>query len=131
MDEQPDMTDEEFEKLVAEGIDAITDDFAKEIDNVAIVVETEPSPQQAQELKLRPHTYLFGLYQGIPKTKRWNYNLALPDKITIFKKPILAVARTPEEIRTLVMETVWHEIGHHFGLSERQIRELEKKKRSS
>ena len=123
-----DISDEQFEEFVVEGMDAIPERFASEIDNVVIVLEDEPSPQQRRELGLRHHSYLFGLYQGIPKTKRWNYNLALPDKITIFKNEILATSTDPERIRELVKNTVWHEIGHHFGLSDEQIHAIERNK---
>jgi len=123
------ITDEQFEEFVVAGMDAIPERFASEIDNVVIVLEDEPSPQQRHKLGLRDHSYLFGLYEGIPKTKRWNYNLALPDKITIFKNEILATSTDPERIKALVMNTVWHELGHHFGLSDEQIHAIERGKR--
>lgn len=120
------ITDEQFEEFVVAGIDSIPERFAREIDNVVIVVEDSPSAEQRQELGLRQHSYLYGLYQGIPKTKRWSYNMALPDKITIFKNEILKSAQTPEQIKELVMNTVWHELGHHFGLNDEQIHAIER-----
>jgi len=122
------MTDEEFGALVAEGIDAIPDEFAQHIDNVAVVIADDPTPQQQLELHLRPHSLLFGLYQGVPKTKRGNSAYQLPDKITIFKNPILHIAHTSDQIRAKVKETVWHEIGHHFGLSDHDIYSLQARK---
>jgi len=123
------VTDEQFEEFVVEGIDAIPERFASEIDNVVIVVEDRPTPHQREELGLRHHSFLFGLYQGIPKTKRWGYNMALPDKVTIFKLEIMDVARSVEHVRQMVINTVWHELGHHFGLSDAQIHAIERKNR--
>lgn len=125
------MSDEEFESYVREGIDAIPEEFAKHVDNVAVVVQDMPTPEQAHKLQLRPHSLLFGLYEGTPKPKRRDTPWSLPDKITIFKYPALAVSRTREEVRQHVMKTVWHEFGHHFGLSDAQIHELEENKLNS
>jgi acyl-CoA thioester hydrolase len=72
-----------------------------------------------------PHQPLFGLYEGVPLTKRdRGYHLVLPDKITIFQRPMEAVCRTNEEIRNLVRETVMHEIAHHFGIGDERLKEL-------
>ena len=68
---------------------------------------------------------LFGLYEGVPQTKRWGYGQILPDKITIFKVPIEKFARSEEKIKNIVKETVWHEIAHHFGLDEKRVRQAE------
>jgi len=118
------MDDLEFEKLVGEGIDKIPEPFKKKIDNVAFIIEDEPSPEQLKQMHIDSHHMLFGLYQGISQIRRGDtYNAVLPDKITIFKKPILAIAQNnPDLIRQQVYDTVWHEIGHHFGLSEEQAR---------
>lgn len=125
-----DMDDEKFEQLVAEGLEKIEKRFLDKLDNVAIVIADEPTLEQRRELKLHDHASLFGLYQGIPLTKRDSgYSGVLPDKITIFKKPILAAAGSKEEIREMVAETVWHEIGHHFGLDESEVRRREAKRR--
>lgn len=122
------MTDREFEELVKEGIDAIPEEFGEMIDNVAIVIADEPTPQQMQKLKLRPHALLFGLYEGVPKTARGNYTIALPDKITIFKNPVLTITRGDKDaVRKHVIDTVWHEIGHHFGLSDKEIHKRQSK----
>jgi len=123
------MTREEFEKLVQEGIKAIPKRFLEKLSNVEIVIEDNPCLEQLKKLKLRKDTFLFGLYEGVPKTKRWGYAQVLPDKITIFKKPIEKFARSKEEIKEIVKNTVWHEIAHHFGLDEKRVRELEKKRK--
>ncbi len=122
------MSDEEFEKLVAEGMDAIPQEFIDKVNNVAVVIADFPTESQLQKVKARPGTTLFGLYEGIPQTKRGgNYSGVLPDKITIFKIPLLCVADSEEDLRERVKNTVWHEIAHHFGLDHKRIHELEHK----
>jgi predicted Zn-dependent protease with MMP-like domain len=122
------MNREKFEKLVNEGIKDIPQKFLDRINNVGIVIEDDPTPEQARRLKLRKNYFLFGLYEGIPKTERWNYADVLPDKITIFKNQIEQAATSEDEVRKIVKETVWHEIAHHFGMDEREVREAEKKR---
>ena len=118
-----------FEMLVAEGIDAIPEKFLRRLSNVAVVVEEEPTRTQMQKMRLGRSATLFGLYEGVPQTARGgNYSWVLPDKITIFRKPILAWAGTPDEVRGIVRDTVWHEIAHHFGFSERAVRARERKR---
>ena len=116
--------------MVDEGIKAIPASFLEKMDNVEIVVEEEPSSVQLKELKIGKGYYLFGLYQGIPRTKRGiDYAQVLPDKITIFKNPIEKTARSEEEIKKIVKETIWHEIAHHFGMDEKRVREAESHRR--
>ena len=116
-----------FEKLVREGIDAIPQEHLKMLDNVEIVIEDNPSKEQMEKLKIRRNYSLLGLYEGIPKTERWEYAQVLPDKITIFKNQIKKIAQSDEEIKQLVKETVWHEIAHHFGMDEDNVRKAEKR----
>jgi predicted Zn-dependent protease with MMP-like domain len=118
---------EHFEKLVTEAIDAIPEKYAKHIKNLAFVIEGEPSLEQRQKLRLSHHQSLFGLYEGLPITKRANYNLALPDKITIFRHPIEWFSHDQESLTAQIKQTVWHEVAHYFGLDHGQIHELEKK----
>ena len=122
------MTNEEFEQLVKEGIDAIDEKFLAKLQNVEIVIEDNPTPLQTKELKLRG-SLLFGLYEGIPLTKRENYGQVLPDKITIFKNSIEQLYSRPEDIKKAVKDTVWHEIAHHFGMDEKQVRDAERKRK--
>lgn len=122
------MTNEEFEKLVGEGIDSIDPKFLAKLKNVDIVIEDNPTPQQLEKLKIRGGV-LFGLYEGIPLTKRAGYGNVLPDKITLFKKSFERVYGSPESIRRAVKDTVWHEIAHHFGMDEHQVRQAEKNRK--
>lgn len=121
---------EKFEKLVEEGIKAIPQKFLEKLDNVGIVIEDEPSLEQARKLKTEEGSILFGLYEGIPRDKRMNYSQVLPDKITIFKRSIEGFARSEEELKKIVSDTVWHEIAHHFGMDEDMVREAERKRRT-
>ena len=116
---------EKFEKLVNDGIKSIPKRFLERLNNVDIVIEDEPTLSQLRELKIRKNSILFGLYEGLPQNKRLNYGQVLPDKITIFKKPIEEFASNEEEIRGIVKDTVWHEIAHHFGMDEKRVREAE------
>jgi len=120
-------TDEQFEDWVNAGISAIPKLYQDNLNNVAIVIADEPTPEQREKLKLRCDQTLFGLYEGIPLTKRGTgYNLVLPDKITIFKLPMVHASQSAEEIKEQVRHTVWHEIAHFYGLNHDQIHKLEK-----
>jgi predicted Zn-dependent protease with MMP-like domain len=122
------VTEEQFKQFVSEAIDAIPEPYASSMNNVAFVVEDEPTPQQRIKMKLDPHQTLFGLYEGIPLTKRGaGYNMVLPDKITIFKRPMEMMSRSAEEVKKQVHKTVWHEVAHHFGLEHLHIDRLENK----
>jgi len=116
------MDEERFRQLVEEAIDSLPEEFAKKLNNVSVVVEDTPSQELLRSLKLPAWALLFGLYRGVPQTKRGFYSGVLPDKITIFKNPIERVSRTEEEIKAQVRATVVHEIGHHFGLSEEDLK---------
>jgi predicted Zn-dependent protease with MMP-like domain len=121
---------EKFEEMVNEGVKAIPEKFLAKLDNVAIVVEREPSPVQMKKLKIRKGWTLFGLYEGVPQAVRGaNYSSVLPDKITIFQKPIEEAARSEAEIKEIVKNTVWHEIAHHFGMDEDRVRRTEAKRK--
>jgi len=122
------MTQEKFGEMVKEGIEAIPERFLEKLDNVDIVIEDEPTSYQLRKLRARKNLIIFGLYEGMPQTKRGPYGQVLPDKITIFKGPIEKVASSEEEIRKIVKNTVWHEIAHHFGMDEKRVREAERRK---
>ena len=121
-----------FEKIVKKGIKAIPERFLQKLNNMAIVIGDEPTPAQKKKLNIRSNWTLFGLYEGIPQLSRGaNYSAALHDKITIFQKPIEAAARDEENIKEIVKNTVWHEIAHHFGMNEVQVRQAETKRRKN
>ena len=122
------MDRDRFEKLVWQGIEEIPKRFLEKLDNVDIIIEDEPTEEQMRKLNLRKEVKLFGLYEGVPQTKRGHYAWVLPDKITIFQKPIESVYPTDEEIKKQVKKTVWHEIAHHFGMDEGRVRRVERQK---
>jgi predicted Zn-dependent protease with MMP-like domain len=114
-----------FETLVIEALDSLPPDIQEKLENVEVVIERRPSPAQLRRLGLRPGRTLFGLYEGVPLTSRTShYGLVLPDKITIFRQPIEAHFRTDDQVRQAVRHTVLHELAHHFGISDRRLREL-------
>lgn len=122
------MTREQFRRLVAEAVETIPARFRKHLRNIAIVVEDEPSPDLLAEMEIQPPDTLFGLYQGIPLTeRRWDYGNALPDRITIFRFPIEDVCETYDDVVTEIGETLIHEVGHFFGLSEEELEEIEER----
>lgn len=116
----------DFARLVAEALEDLPPEIRERMENVEVVIADWPTRAQLRRAGLRPGQTLFGLYEGVPLTQRTSgYNLVLPDKITIFRGPILASFRTPEEMRRQVRRTVLHEIGHHFGLDEERLRALD------
>ena len=115
---------EDFESLVDEALSSLPEEVQRWLDNVAIVVADRPSPEQQARTGLGPGSLLFGLYEGVPKTRRGvTYGEVIPDKILIFQRPIEMVCRTPAQVRSQVRRTVLHEIGHHLGLDEDELEE--------
>jgi predicted Zn-dependent protease with MMP-like domain len=122
------MTRDRFTKIVEEALRRIPRRFRAAIDNVAVVVEDEPAPEVLDDLDLEPGATLFGLYHGIPLTQRnSSYGNTLPDRISIYQRPIEDACEDEDDIRDCVVETVIHEFGHYFGLSEEEIEEIEEK----
>ncbi len=122
------ISDEQFATIIAEAMDELPEKYINALNNVAVVYEDDPTPAQRELMKLRHNQTLFGLYQGIPQTARGaGYNLVLPDKITIFKHPLMLASRDLQELKVHVKHTLWHEIAHHFGLDHDRIHELEDK----
>ncbi len=122
------MTEERFRELVEEALKEIPRRFRREMKNVAVVVEGEPSPEILEEMEIEPEDTLFGLYQGTPLPERgWAFGNALPDRISIYQRPIEEACEDEEEIKDCVAETVIHEFGHYFGMSEEEIEEIEEK----
>jgi predicted Zn-dependent protease with MMP-like domain len=119
-----DVTEAEFESMVADALDEIPPALAAELDNVAVVVADQPSP--AQLARLGPGSTLLGLYEGIPLTARGplSYTGVAPDRITIFRGPLSRRARDVDDLRAQVRVTVLHEVGHYFGMDDARLREL-------
>jgi len=104
-------------------------EFQNGLENLDIVVEDQPTSEQVRKLRLGHRHQLLGLYEGIPQTERTGgYNLVLPDKITIFQKPIEAKCRSNREIEIEIGEVVRHEIAHHFGIDDETLYRIEREK---
>lgn len=121
----------EFEKMVTAGIAAIPQRFLRKLNNVVVVIEDEPTAVQKEKLHLNKKWTLFGLYEGVPQTVRGaHYGSVLPDKITIFRKPIIQASHDAQIIQAIVKNTVWHEIAHHFGMNEDEVRQSEARRKN-
>lgn len=123
-----------FEELVDEALEDLPEEFADRLDNIDVVVQARPSRKILREMGLLGRRTLLGLYQGVPQTRRdTNYGNVMPDRILIFREPILdeADATCPrdgdfdEAVRQVVLKTVLHEVGHHFGLSDEDLERLQ------
>jgi predicted Zn-dependent protease with MMP-like domain len=122
------MTRERFTELVEEALQEIPRRFRRAMTNVAVVVEDEPPPHVLEDMEIEPGESLFGLYQGTPLPDRgWGYGNTLPDRISIYQGPIEDACEDDDEIRDCVAETVIHEFGHYFGMSEEEIEAIEDK----
>ena len=123
-----DLSAKDFEKYLAEAIDAIPPVYRNHLENVAFIVEDDPTPDQRLRLNLYPNETLFGLYEGVPLPQRGGGLKVLPDKITIFKNPLLAVSHDEKTLRRNISHTVWHEVAHYYGLDHKRIHELENRR---
>ena len=116
---------EEFEALVEEALEQLPEEFQAALENVAVMVEEEPSDEDLEEVGIDPedpeHDDLLGLYQGVPLPQRDGFYSALPDRVLVFRGPILRAAESRREVIREVRETVQHELGHYFGLEEDEL----------
>jgi len=119
------MDRESFERLVAQAVDGLPEEFLERLENIDIVVEDYPTPDQMRHLGLGRGETLLGLYEGVPRTRRGGYyGLVPPDKITIFQRSIEAKCRYGGNIGTEIQRVVKHEIAHHFGISDARLKQL-------
>jgi predicted Zn-dependent protease with MMP-like domain len=115
----------DFERLVASAVATLPSEIGARLENVDIVVEDEPSAETLAEAGIPPGATLYGYYQGIPQVQRGSwYSMALPDKITIFRRPIEAASSGRGQMQQMVRTTVIHEIAHHFGIGDAELRRL-------
>ena len=122
------MTRDAFERRVADALATIPKRFRDAMKNIAILVEDEPSAALLEEMEIDPPDTLFGLYRGTPLTERhWDHGNALPDQILLFQGPHEREAFDEDDLVISIGETLIHEVGHYFGLSEEEIEEIEEK----
>jgi len=125
------MEREKFEALVYRAIDSLPEEFKNKLENVDVLVEDWPSLQQLSRQRMRDRAQLLGLYEGVPQTSRGSgYNLVLPDKITIFQRPIEMRCRSDGEIEAEIGRVVRHEIAHHFGIGDATLYKIERQRRN-
>jgi predicted Zn-dependent protease with MMP-like domain len=119
------MNRESFSQLVAEAIEALPADFRENMHNVEVVVEDWPDRETLRLAGVHSRAGLLGFYHGVPLTKRTQgYNMVTPDKISIYRRPILMQSRTPKEVRDRVHHVVRHEVAHYFGIDDSRLREI-------
>ena len=122
------MKRERFQQLVYEAVALIPKRFRREMKNLALVVEDEPDAALLAEMEIEPPDSLYGLYQGTPLPERtWGFGNSLPDRITIYQRPIEEDCEDEDDMRAVIGETLIHEVGHYFGLSEEEIEEIEER----
>ncbi|MEA1958744.1 MAG: metallopeptidase family protein [Chloroflexota bacterium] len=125
------MERQRFERLAAEAVDSLPKQFREKMDNVAIVVQYWPTGRQLAGVGLRRRDQLLGLYEGVPLTIFGKNHSVMPDKITIFQRPIELAYRGDRRIVEGIEKTVRHEIAHHFGLSDARIYDISRRRRRS
>ena len=118
-----DPTDIDIEEMVFDALDRLPEQFRERLGSVAIVIEDEATPDQLASVGAHG---LYGLYQGVPRTRPSADAAPTPSKITIFRGPLVRANRTPERLADAVADTVYHEIAHHFGISDARLHELKR-----
>jgi len=121
------MNEEDFEKIISDALVDFPVYFLEKMKNVAIIVQDEPDEFQKQQLGYSSGNCILGLYEGVPQIKRYHYNKVAPDKITFFQNNIERTANHELfNIKQSIKEILWHEIGHHFGMTEEEIQKYQK-----
>ena len=120
------VSDEQFQELINQALESLPGEHVRNIANVAILYEEEPTPAQREELRLSCDQTLLGLYEGVPLSQRQGMTRVFPDKITLFKGPLTRYASSLGQLKEEIRHTLWHEIGHYYGLNHDRIHKLER-----
>jgi len=113
---------EEFEALVEQALEGLPEELVELLDNVAVLVEEEPDPEDLEAMGLDPRDELFGLYQGVPLADRDSFYMgALPDRVVLYRGPILRACDNRRQVIREIRDTLVHELGHHFGMEEEDM----------
>lgn len=120
-----DISDERFQELIDRAFDSLPQTHRDNVKNVAILFADMPDTEQRREAELHPNQTLLGLYQGVPLSRRQGREATLPDRITLFKYPLLMQATDEAGLYEAIRHTLWHEIAHYYGLDHTKIHELE------
>lgn len=119
-----------FEALVVKAVSDLPTRFQRYADNVAVVIEDQPSPSQLKRFGVLTGDLLLGVYEGVPRIAREGRSTLLPDRIVLFQRNLESVAGTEFALRRQVRQTLMHELGHHLGLSETRVRAVEARRRA-
>jgi len=120
------LTDEQFDALITRAMDELPQEYIRGLNNVAIVMADDPTPEQVQKMKLQGKL-LLGLYEGVPITQRGSgWSGMLPDKITLFKHQILMLAHDEHSLFEQIKRTLWHEIAHYYGLGHDRMHDIQR-----
>ena len=112
---------DEFAALVERALERLPEEFAELLDNIAVVIEDEPEPGLKQDMGMDADEELLGLYQGVPFGERDSGYSALPDQVSLYRGPLVRVSRNRRELIREVRDTLVHELGHYFGLSDDEM----------
>ena len=113
---------EEFDALVEQAMEGLPDEWAELLDNVVVMVEDEPDPEDLEAMGMDPGEDLLGLYTGVPLSERSTFHMgALPDRVVLYRGPILRVCDNRRQVIREIRDTLVHELGHHFGMEEEDM----------
>lgn len=122
------LTDQQFDQLITRAMDELPQEYITNLQNVAIVQQDFPTPEQIEKMKIDQHHVLLGLFEGIPLTQQGSgFSGMLPSKITLFKNSILAVVGDEAALLEQIKRTIWHEIAHYYGLNHSHMTALQTK----
>lgn len=120
------MDDQTFDRLISAAMDELPQQYITGLQNVVITYADDPTPEQKEKMRISHGQLLLGLYEGIPLTQRGNgYSFVLPDKITLFKNPILRMSHDRASLSEQIKRTLWHEIAHYYGLNHARMEHLQ------